>query len=81
MTDVVCMPLCPKHDTVRPCPICDKKVTCKSKEQNTKIVNLSFKLTECSDDEIECIFRLMEDLDFDRIRRKINWLTHRTEEF
>lgn len=25
MTDVICMPLCVKHDCPRPCPICDKK--------------------------------------------------------
>lgn len=25
MTDVICMPLCLKHDAPRPCPICDKK--------------------------------------------------------
>ena len=23
--DVICMPLCLKHDAVRPCPICDKE--------------------------------------------------------
>lgn len=41
--------------------------------------DLLHKLSQCSDMDIEWIFRNIDRLDFDRIRRKIGYLTHRRD--
>lgn len=45
--------------------------------QATKAEDLAQMLSECSDDQIKWILSRISRLDFDRIRRTANWLTHR----
>lgn len=52
-----------------------------SLEQSLRAKNedLMLKLSQCSDMDLEWIFRNIQRLDFDRIRRKLGYLTHRRD--
>jgi hypothetical protein len=49
------------------------------KENQGKLDDLIKRLAELQDSDLEYILRTMERLDFDRIRRIANWLTHRRD--
>ena len=46
---------------------------------NQKLDDLTKELGELHDADLEYIFKKLDRLDFDRIRRICNWLTHRRQ--
>lgn len=51
-----------------------------TKKDNTqKLDDLNKELAELQDSDLEYMLRSMARLDFDRIRRIANWLTHRRD--
>ena len=51
-----------------------------TKKDNTqKLDDLNKQLAELQDSDLEYMLRSMARLDFDRIRRISNWLTHRRD--
>jgi hypothetical protein len=50
-----------------------------NESQAAKAEDLAERLSECTDEQIKWILSRISRLDFDRIRRIANWLTHRRD--